>query len=77
MVTIRYVHCRTKVGNGRKQFIGIDGMFTHDYPFLFCKRSRLLQYIVGDAYLANVMEERASTNMNEMLFWYVHGSRHH
>ncbi len=62
--------------DGRKQFVGVIGVFAHDDPFIGGKRAGFEQNSVGHAHLADVVEQRASLDVHQVLGVHPQALRH-
>src|SRR5258706_13311482 len=57
-----------QIGNWGEHFIGIHGMPAHFFPFDLVKATGTLQDLIWNCHLAHIMEERTTTQVNQILF---------
>ena len=55
--------------------MGKSGMPAHDLPFVVCQRPRFQQNAVGNAHLADIVQQCAASYVNQFFITHIHGLR--
>ena len=72
VVAVGDVEGGAEIDDGRKELIGDYGVPPHDLPLVFIERAGLEEYPVGDAHLADVVEQGAPAHVDMLLLSHVH-----
>ena len=67
MMGVRDVDRLPQVTDGREHFVGKNRMLSHDDPFFLGQRIAFEQDLIGDAHFADVMQQRAPTDLHQLL----------
>jgi DNA-binding GntR family transcriptional regulator len=71
-MAVGYVESRLEVGDASQEVARRLGMAPHDGPLLLVQRSLLVEDGVRHDHLADVVQERASSDVHEVFLGHAH-----